>query len=223
MRVILLGAPGSGKGSMADLIRSAYGFPKISTGDLLREAVRDRTPLGIKASAQLGQGGLVDDEIVLGLLRERLARPDCRSGYILDGYPRNLSQAGDLERLDPARREIVFLIETREDVVIARLASRRICPSCQAVYNVITKKPVREGVCDVCGAGLIQRDDDRPEVIEERMRTYRAKTEPLIAYYRERGALHKVDGNGALDGIFRNVRAVLDAEMPAAEESEKEP
>jgi adenylate kinase len=223
MRVILLGAPGSGKGSVADLIGSAYGFPKVSTGDLLREAVRDRTPLGIKASAELGQGGLVDDEIVLGLLRERLARPDCRSGYILDGYPRNLSQAGDLEKLDPARREVVFLIETSDDVVIARLANRRICPSCQAVYNVVTKKPAREGVCDVCGAGLVQRADDRPEVIGERMKTYRVKTEPLIAYYRERGVLHTVDGNGALEGIFRNVRAVLDAETPKAGESGKRP
>jgi adenylate kinase len=221
MRVILLGAPGSGKGSVADLVRSAYGFPKISTGDLLREAVRDGTPLGVKAAAQLGQGGLVDDDIVLGLLRERLSRPDCRAGYILDGYPRNLSQAGDLEKLDAARREIVFLIETREDVVIARLASRRICPSCQAVYNVITKRPAREGVCDICGAGLVQRADDRAEVISERMKTYRAKTEPLIAYYRERGVLHRVDGNGALDGVFRSIRAVLDAEMPKTGESGK--
>jgi adenylate kinase len=223
MRVILLGAPGSGKGSVADLIRSAYGFPKISTGDLLRDAVRAKTPLGLEAAAQLGRGGLVDDHIVLGLLRERLARPDCQAGYILDGYPRNLAQAGDLETLDAGRREIAVLIETRESVVIERLTTRRICSVCQAIFNVVTKKPLKEGVCDVCGGPLVQRDDDRREVIPERLKTYRQKTEPLIAFYQGKGVLHRVDGNGRIEETFQSVRAVLDGEIRGAEVSGKRP
>jgi adenylate kinase len=213
MRVILLGAPGSGKGSVGDLVRSAYGFPRISTGDLLRDAVQKRTPLGLEAETQMGQGGLVDDALVLKLLAERLAAPDCRVGYILDGYPRNLSQARDLERLDSRRRESVFLIETGEDVVVRRLESRRICPACGAIYNVVTKKPAREGLCDVCGAALVQRTDDGVDVIRERMKTYHEKTEPLIAYYQSKGGLRRVNGDGTVEETFRSVRSALDAAM----------
>jgi adenylate kinase len=223
MRVILLGAPGSGKGSVGDLVRSAYGFPKISTGDLLREAVQKKTPLGQEAATQMGKGGLVDDAIVLKLLEERLAGPDCREGYTLDGYPRNLSQARSLEGLDGGQPEVVFQIETREDVVIRRLATRRVCPSCGAIYNVITRKPAREGVCDVCGASLVQRTDDRPDVIQERMRTYHAKTEPLIAHYQEKGVLHRVEGNGTVEETFQSVRDILDDSLRRAKESQARP
>ena len=223
MRVILLGAPGSGKGSVGDLVRSAYGFPKISTGDLLRDAVQKKTPLGQEAASQMGKGGLVDDAIVLKLLDERLAGPDCREGYTLDGYPRNLSQARSLEALDGGRPEVVFLIETREDVVIRRLATRRVCPSCGAIYNVITRKPAREGICDVCGASLVQRIDDRPDVIQERMRTYHAKTEPLIAHYQEKGVLHRVEGNGTVEETFQFVRDILDDSLRRAKESQARP
>jgi adenylate kinase len=223
MRVILLGAPGSGKGSVGDLVRSAYGFPKISTGDLLREAVQKKTPLGQQAATQMGKGGLVDDAIVLKLLEERLAGPDCREGYTLDGYPRNLSQARSLEGLDGGQPEVVFLIETREDVVIRRLATRRVCPSCGAIYNVITRKPAREGVCDVCGASLVQRTDDRPDVIQERMRTYHAKTEPLIAHYQEKGVLHRVEGNGTVEETFQSVRDILDDSLRRAKEPQARP
>lgn len=223
MRVILLGAPGSGKGSVGDLVRSAYGFPKISTGDLLRDAVQKKTPLGQEAASQMGKGGLVDDAIVLKLLDERLAGPDCREGYTLDGYPRNLSQARSLEALDGGRPEVVFLIETREDVVIRRLATRRVCPSCGAIYNVITRKPAREGICDVCGASLVQRTDDRPDVIQARMRTYHAKTEPLIAHYQEKGVLHRVEGNGTVEETFQFVRDILDDSLRRAKESQARP
>jgi adenylate kinase len=223
MRVILLGAPGSGKGSVGDLIRTAYGFPKISTGDLLREAVQKKTPLGQEAASQMGRGGLVDDALVLRLLEERLAAPDCRDGYTLDGYPRNLPQARSLERLDGGRPEVVFLIETREDVVIRRLATRRVCSSCGAIYNVITRKPAREGICDVCGASLVQRTDDRPDVIQERMRTYHAKTEPLVAHYQAKGVLHRVEGNGTVEDSFRPVRAVLDEQLRRAKGSQAQP
>ena len=223
MRVILLGAPGSGKGSAGDLVRSAYGFPKISTGDLLRDAVQKKTPLGLQAASQMGKGGLVDDVLVLALLRERLAGPDCRIGYILDGYPRNLSQAKDLESLDGGRREIVFLIDVREDIVARRIGSRRLCPGCEAIYNVISKKPVREGVCDNCGTALVQRQDDRPELVPERLKTYHAKTEPLIAYYEAKGVLHRIDGNGTIEETFRPIRLVLDGVLRGTGDSQARP
>ena len=223
MRVILLGAPGSGKGSVGDLVRSAYGFPKISTGDLLRDAVQKKTPLGLQAASQMGKGGLVDDALVLALLRERLAGLDCRIGYILDGYPRNLSQAKDLESLDGGRREIVFLIDVREDVVARRIGGRRLCPGCEAIYNVITKKPAREGVCDGCGTSLVQRQDDRPELVPERLKTYHSKTEPLIAYYEAKGVLHRIDGNGTIEETFRPIRLVLDAVLRGTEDSQARP
>ena len=210
MRIILLGAPGSGKGSVGDRLSEFYGFPRISTGDLLRDAVRNQTPLGLDAQQQMGKGGLVDDGLVLELLRERLAQADARRGYVLDGYPRNQAQARSLESLDGGRPEVVFEIVTSEDVVVRRLSSRRICPSCGAVFNVITKKPRRDGICDVCGATLIQRNDDRPDVIPERMKTYRSQTAPLIAYYEAKGVLHKIDGNGTVEAAFAAMRPVLD-------------
>jgi adenylate kinase len=157
MRVILLGAPGSGKGTVGDLVTSAYGLPRVSTGDLLRAAVQKETPLGLKAREQMGRGGLVDDALVLELLRDRLAAPDAGSGYLLDGYPRNLDQARSLEALDGRRPETVFEIRTDEDVVVARLSNRRICPVCGAVYNLMTKKPASPGVCDVEGARPARR------------------------------------------------------------------
>ncbi len=219
MRIILLGAPGSGKGTVGDRLRDVTGFPRISTGDLLREAVRDRTALGLRAESQLGKGGLVDDETVLGLLKERLSRPDCRAGYILDGYPRNLEQAATLETLDGARPEIVFEIETREEVVVRRLTSRRICPSCEAIYNTISKPPRKEGICDVCGAALIQRADDRAEIIPERMRTYRSKTEPLISHYAAKGVLRRVDGNGTVEDAVRPILEALEGVMGRSAEA----
>lgn len=221
MRIILLGAPGSGKGSVGERLREAYGFPRISTGDLLREAVQDRTPLGLRAESQLGKGGLVDDETVLGLLKERLSRPDCRDGYILDGYPRNLEQAATLERLDGGRPEVVFEIETREDVVVRRLSSRRICPSCEAIYNIVSKRPRKEGVCDVCATDLVQRADDRAEVIPERMKTYRTKTEPLISYYEARGVLHRIDGNGTIEETVGPIRTLLDGLLKKGEKDRR--
>jgi len=211
MRVILLGAPGSGKGTAAERVRAAYGFPKISTGDLLREAVRERTPLGRQAEAQMGKGGLVDDATVLGLLRERLNREDCRAGYILDGYPRNLAQAKSLEALGAAGPEVVIELRTSEPVVLERLANRRTCPACEAIYHTVNKPPVKPGLCDVCGADLVQRTDDRPAVILERLKIYHAQTEPLIAHYAAKGTLHAVDGGGTPEAVFEEIRGILDA------------
>jgi len=213
MRIILLGAPGSGKGTVAEGLRSAYGFPKISTGDLLREAVRDKTPLGLVAASQMGKGGLVDDATVLALLRERLARPDCRDGYVLDGFPRNVTQADSLDALGLPGPEIVFDLRVSDEVVLERLANRRTCPQCEAIYHLVNKPPKRAGVCDVCGAALVQRNDDTPEVIRERLKTYHAKTEPLIARYAAKGNLHRIDGGRSAGEVVRDVRRVLDAAL----------
>ena len=213
MRIILLGAPGSGKGTVAEALRSAYGFPKISTGDLLREAVREKTPLGLVAASQMGKGGLVDDATVLALLRERLARPDCREGYVLDGFPRNLSQADSLDALGLAGPEIVFDLRVSDKVVLERLANRRTCPDCEAIYHLVNKPPKKAGVCDVCGAALVQRNDDTPEVITERLKTYHAKTEPLVIRYAAKGHLHRIDGDRAADEVIRDVRRVVDVAL----------
>ena len=216
MRVILLGAPGSGKGTVAEGLRSAYGFPKISTGDLLRAAVRERTALGLKAASQMGKGGLVDDATVLALLGERLAREDCRDGYTLDGFPRNIAQAESLETLGAAGTEVVFELQVGEEVVLQRLSNRRTCPSCEAIYHLLSKPPKKEGICDVCGTALVQRADDRPEVIAERLKTHHAKTEPLTAYYAAKGTLHRIDGNRTAEATIADVRKVLDAVMGEA-------
>jgi len=221
MRIILLGAPGSGKGTVAEALRGAYGFPKISTGDLLREAVRDKTPLGLVAASQMGKGGLVDDATVLALLRERLARADCQGGYVLDGFPRNLSQADSLEALGSEGPEIVFDLQVTDKVVLSRLANRRTCPHCEAIYHLVNKPPKKAGICDVCGTALVQRKDDTPEVILERMKTYHAKTEPLVARYAAKGELHVVDGNGPAGDVLREVRRVLEALLGRAGEAGK--
>lgn len=210
MRIILLGAPGSGKGTVAEALRTASGFPKISTGDLLREAVREKTPLGLVAAAQMGKGGLVDDATVLALLRERLAQADCRGGYVLDGFPRNLSQADALDAMGLEGPEIVFDLRVSDDTVLARLAGRRTCPHCEAIYHLVHKPPKTAGVCDVCGTALVQRKDDTPEVIIERLKTYHAKTEPLIARYAAKGRLHVIDADLPIEDEIRAVRAVLD-------------
>jgi len=210
MRVILLGAPGSGKGTVAEGIRSAYGFPKISTGDLLRAAVRERTPLGLIAESQMGKGGLVDDATVLALLRERLAREDCRDGYTLDGFPRNVAQAESLEAFGASGPEVVFDLQVGEDVVFRRLTNRRTCPACEAIYHLINKPPKKEGICDVCGSALVQRADDKPEVIAERLKTHHAKTEPLIARYAAKGTLHRIDSGQTAEAMIAEVLKVLD-------------
>ncbi len=213
MRIILLGAPGSGKGTVAEGLRSTYGFPKISTGDLLREAVREKTPLGLVAAAQMGKGDLVDDSTVLALLRERLAKGDCRDGYVLDGYPRNLAQADSLEALGLAGPEIVFDLQVSDGVVLQRLANRRTCPKCEAIYHLVNKPPKKAGICDICGTALVQRADDTPEVIKERLKTYHAKTEPLIARYATRGHFHRIDGDAAAETVIREVRRILDSAL----------
>lgn len=217
MRVILFGAPGSGKGTQGDLMAKRYGFPRISTGDLLRAAVRKGTPLGKKAEAIMKEGRLVSDEIVEGLVRERIADPDCRKGYLLDGFPRTIAQAEALKEIDGQRPEIVIGIEVSSDILIGRLSGRRVCSSCQAVYNLGVQPPRREDVCDICRSRLVRRNDDEPDVIRERIKVYQGQTEKLKDYYLRKKAYRPVNGEGTIDGISREIVRILDAAIGKSE------
>ncbi|MBM3312544.1 MAG: adenylate kinase [Candidatus Aminicenantes bacterium] len=211
MRIVLLGAPGSGKGTVAERLERATGFPRISTGDLLRKAIREKTPLGRKAEGVMAAGGLVPDDLVVGIVRERIAEPDCRAGYILDGFPRTAAQAEALRRLDGGRPEVAVDLEVSAETVVSRLSARRVCPSCQAVYNLVSRPTARPGICDVCGAALVERPDDKAEVIRERFRVYEAQTAPLRESFRARGVLRKVDAEGKPEDVFVRVEAAVKA------------
>jgi len=215
MRVILFGAPGSGKGTQGELLEKRYGFPRISTGDLLRLAVREGTPLGKQAEAFMAEGRLVSDEIVEGLVRERIASPDCGRGYILDGFPRTVAQADAIEEMDGDRPEIVIGIEVRPEVLVRRLSGRRICPACQAVYSLTAQPPQEEGVCDACGNRLIQRADDTSEVIRERIKVYHAQTEKLRDFYLRKHVYRAVDGERPIGEIFEALTRIVDTALGA--------
>jgi adenylate kinase len=211
MRIILYGPPGSGKGTQGDLIEKKYGFPKVSTGDLLRRAVRERTLLGLKADGAMRQGLLVSDDIVLELLKERISQPDCRLAYVLDGYPRNIGQALSLELLETNRPETFIEIQVDEETLVARLSARRICSRCGAIYSLALRALKKEGECDLCSGDTYQRPDDRPEVIRERFRVYEQETEKIREYYRARNVYHAVDGSAPEAGVFVAVSALIDS------------
>ena len=217
MRIVLLGAPGSGKGTQAQLLMKAFAVPQISTGDLLREAVAAGSELGLRAKAAMDAGKLVDDAIVLGMIRERLARPDAAHGFILDGFPRNIAQASALEQLLAELHqplEAVVLMNLDIGVLFKRLTGRRICADCGRVFNVFTSPPGTLPHCDKCGdmPRLVQRPDDREEVIGKRLEVYEAQTKPLIRYYTDNGLLRLVDADADTQTVFENLRrAVLGA------------
>ncbi len=220
MRIILLGPPGCGKGTQGDLIEKKYGYPKISTGDLLREAVQKGTPLGKKAEEFMNQGKLVNDDIVIAMIRGRITDRDCREGYVLDGFPRNIPQAQALEKLDSNSSEIVIDILLDEQELIDRLAARRICSRCGSIYNLLVREPEKPGMCDECGGQLIQREDDKPAVIKERLRVYHEKTEKLIGYYQNKNVYNKIDGSGKIERVFQRVSSVLESELIKFSEDE---
>lgn len=205
MRIILLGPPGSGKGTQASLLEEKFGFPKIATGDLLRDAVRRKTPLGLRVKEIMERGELVSDELVGQLIKEKISQAECQSGYILDGFPRNLNQVKYLEMIDGHRKEIVIDLEVEEEEIIKRLSSRRVCPKCQEVYNLILKPPTVNGKCDICQTDLVTRDDDQPEVIKKRLRVYRQETQPLIDYYQRKGNYKRIKGSGRIEDVFKKI------------------
>jgi adenylate kinase len=217
MKIILLGAPGSGKGTQGELMTKAYGFPKISTGDLLRDAVSRGAPLGQQAKAIMERGDLVADELVVKMVEERIAQPDCVDGYILDGFPRTINQAQMIENMDQNHREVVIEIHLPDEVVIDRLSARRICSSCGTIYNLLGQTPKVANVCDVCSGKLIRRDDDKPAVIQDRLKVYHEQTEPLIDHYKAKSNYFAIDGEGSIEEIFARVRGVLDRVMSKAE------
>jgi adenylate kinase len=208
MDVILLGPPGSGKGTQALKMIERYTIPQISTGDILRGAVKERTTLGVEAQGYMDQGRLVPDEVVVGIVRDRLKAPDCAEGFILDGFPRTLPQA---EALDATMQELkraidhVVSIEVDKEELLKRLTGRRTCRTCGAMYHLIFDPPTRDGICDKCGGELYQRDDDQEETIRERLQVYEEQTSPLIAYYREKGLLRTINGVGEIEEIFRTI------------------
>jgi adenylate kinase len=209
MRIVLLGAPGSGKGTQAQRLMAKYGVPQVSSGDLLREAVNAGTELGLQAKAAMDSGQLVSDEIVLGLIRDRLSRPDAANGSILDGFPRNTEQADALNALlDEIGQplEAVLSLDVSKDTLMQRLAGRRVCPKCRSVYNV-NSLPSGVTTCELDGAELFQRKDDREDVIENRLEVYDQQTRPLSDYYSKLGLLRVVAGEGELDDVFERMEA----------------
>jgi adenylate kinase len=221
MRIVLLGAPGSGKGTQAKLLVEKYNIPHISTGDILRAAVTSGTELGKKAKAVMDAGQLVSDDIVLGLIQERLSRPDARNGSILDGFPRNIPQAQALDAM-LARLgrplQLAMLVDVDKDVLLKRITGRRTCASCGAVYNVHFSPSKSGNKCDKCGGALQHRSDDNEATVRNRLQVYDQQTAPLVAYYRAQGKLRTVKGVGGINEIFKNVTDIVEAQIrPLAE------
>ena len=209
MNLIFLGAPGAGKGTHAAILSTDCGIPQISTGNIIREALKSGTEMGLKAKAYIEAGNLVPDEVVIGIIRERLTKDDCAKGVILDGFPRTIPQAEALDKM--VRIDRVIDLEVPESLIMKRLSGRRVCSNCGASYNVDTKRSKKEGVCDVCGGTLIQRKDDAPETVKERLRVYHEQTEPLVGYYKKQGKLRTVHGSDDTDATQHDIMNALEA------------
>jgi len=206
-RVVFLGPPGAGKGTQAAQLAHELGVPHLSTGDLLRSAVAARTPLGLEADGHMRAGRLVPDDLVLKILRERLEQPDAKAGYLLDGFPRNLAQAEALGKFAELDRVVSFDIVP--ELLVRRLSDRRVCPTCQSVYNLSSKPPKVPDRCDADGSSLVQRPDDRPEAVTTRLKVYAEQTAPLLEYYRTRRLLRPIDASGTPDEVTERVRQAL--------------
>ena len=210
MRIILIGPPGAGKGTQAASIKAEYPIAHIATGDILRENVRNGTKLGLSARSYMDAGKLVPDDLIIEMIEERFLAPDCKNGFLLDGFPRTLLQAEALDRFlggKSVQLDVVVELEISDEEVIRRLTSRRVCSSCGAIYNVIAHPPRVEGVCDICSGSVIQRDDDKESVIRNRLGVYHEQTAPLIEYYAKKGLLKRVDATGARDVVLRLLKS----------------
>ena len=208
MKLILLGAPGAGKGTQAEIISEKYNIPTISTGNIIRAALKNGTEMGLKAKSYIDAGNLVPDDVVIGIIKERLAESDCENGYILDGFPRTIPQA---EALDDLGFDIdaALSIEVADQEIVKRMSGRRVCEKCGASYHTEFKKPAKEGICNVCGANLVIRKDDEPETVKNRLNVYHEQTEPLKDYYKSCGKLLTVEGQDKVEDTTRLVLAAL--------------
>jgi len=212
-RVVLLGAPGAGKGTQAKMLIDRFKIPQISTGDILRKAVADGTPLGKEAKVIMDAGGLVSDKIVLGLVEERIKQPDCKSGFILDGFPRNTAQAEALDKILSGMNmplTVALNIDVDLNDLLKRLTGRRTCKSCQQMYNIFFSPPKKDGACDKCGGQLFQRDDDKEATIKKRLEVYQQQTAPLIDYYSKKKIMKTVMGVGSIEDIFKKAVAAIE-------------
>lgn len=210
MNIIFLGAPGAGKGTQAEKVADALNIPTVSTGNIIREALSNGTEMGIKAKTYIEAGKLVPDDVVIGIIQERLAKDDCKGGFILDGFPRTIPQAEALEDMGVKIDKVVD-IEVPDDAIKERMSGRRVCPKCGSTYHLVTKKPKVDGICDRCGSELVQRKDDAPETVADRLSVYHEQTEPLKDFYNKRGTLAVVDGVGSVSEIAERVRTALEA------------
>ncbi len=209
MNLILLGAPGAGKGTQAEKICEKLGIPAISTGNIIREALANGTEMGLKAKEYINAGKLVPDEVVIGIIKERLAKDDCKNGFILDGFPRTIPQAQALDEMGVVIDKVID-IEVADETVVRRMSGRRVCSKCGASYHLEYKKPINDGVCDSCGAELIQRKDDHPDTVLDRLNVYHEQTEPLKDYYEKKGSLKIVIGQEKLEETTALTQAALE-------------
>ena len=209
MNLILLGAPGAGKGTQGEIIRERFGIPEISTGVILREAIKSGSPLGQKAKAIMDEGGLVPDEIMNGIVKERLSREDCKNGFILDGFPRTLPQAQALDGMG-VRIDKALYLHADDELIVERLGGRRVCERCGATYHVKNQPSSAGDLCEKCGGTLVVRKDDKPETIRERLETYHEMTEPLVAYYRGQGKLYEIDGGTTIEAATEATLKILE-------------
>ncbi len=211
MKIVLLGAPGAGKGTYARILSERYNIPHISTGDLLRDAMKRKTEVGIKAKPFMDSGHLVPDELVLEPLKKRIGEPDAKQGFLLDGYPRNVNQANTLAGMVGIQKAIAF--EVSPEVAMERIGGRRTCRKCASVFHIVNLPPKKEGVCDRCGSRLYQRSDETPDAIKVRLETYKKETAPLVEYYQQRGLLIRADANppyGKINEVLAPIVAELD-------------
>jgi adenylate kinase len=210
MKLILLGAPGAGKGTQAEILSAKLGIPTISTGNILRAAIQNGTAVGLKAKSFMDAGKLVPDEVIIGIVAERLAQSDCTKGFILDGVPRTIGQA---EALDAAgvTFDRVLSIEISDQEIEERMAGRRVCEKCGAPYHIKARPSKQDGVCDACGGALVQRDDDKPETVRHRLEVYHAETEPLKGYYQAKGILSSVENQATIEGTTQVIMEALEA------------
>ncbi len=214
MKIIMLGAPGAGKGTQAKKIAAKYGIPHISTGDIFRANIKGGTELGMKAKTFMDQGMLVPDEITIGMLMDRIHEADCKDGYVLDGFPRTIPQAESLtEALKGMGEAIDYAVDVDvpDENIVSRMGGRRACVACGATYHVEFNAPKTEGVCDTCGEKLVLRDDDKPETVQKRLNVYHEQTQPLIDYYKNAGVLKEVDGTKNMEDVFLDIVSILGA------------